>query len=237
MRKDYAKTKKGVKPKTNYRASSAARTTSRTKKKKQSAGLPVFGAALVLAVIGGLITLRVTHHGSLLQKTAVSAENSNASSAINKPSKEINTLPPVEVAEPTFDFYDVLPGENKPSKHSVSAATSREATSPAAAPTVSQKAPTAVAHPGTADTYIIQVASFAQNKEAQLFKQRLVYATGHTPMIEDVLLNGSHVYRVSLGPYPTLNAAMMDSNQLKQLGFTNILHRRAVARIPLDKPA
>jgi cell division protein FtsN len=227
MRKDYAKTKKGVKPKTNYRAASVTRT-SRTKKKKQSAGLPVFGAVLVLAVIGGLVALRVTHHGSLLQKAAVSAENSNTSSAANKSPKEINTLPPVEVAEPTFDFYDVLPGESKPSKRSTAAATSRETASPTTtAPTVSQKAPTTATHPGTTDTYTIQVASFAQDKEAQLFKQRLVYATGHTPTIENVLLNGSHVYRVSLGPYSSLNAAMIDSNQLKQLGFTNILHRRA----------
>lgn len=121
-------------------------------------------------------------------------------------------------AEPEYDFYDLLPGEEVAISDAQLAAAAREEQARAAqarqqqpqplpeattAPAAGDSAPGAAsASSGDETPYILQAGAFRGSGDAEAVKARIALL-GLNARVESAQINGATVYRVRMGPYGT----------------------------------
>lgn len=142
---------------------------------------------------------------------------SKSSSHPSVVSKKSHTKPihPV-VNKPRFEFYSILPksdpgneiGENETKEVKTS---SEEVKNTEPAPIATKK-------------YMLQVAAFKKNSDADRLKAQLTLL-GYNAQIQTFDNHGSIWNRVNLGPYPTLAKAEEEQKKLKHYHFNSILKR------------
>ncbi len=140
-------------------------------------------------------------------------------SRIRAEKRAANAVPPEPVLidkaprlKPQYDFYTVLPEIEEvlpKDAESIAAAASNGAPEK-----VKQSAP--VLKPGSA--YMLQVASYGQEVDAQRLKAKLALG-GLRASIQKVSIERKNYYRVRIGPYTDYGSMTSDDYKLSKMGF------------------
>lgn len=84
-----------------------------------------------------------------------------------------------------------------------------------------QPAPKPPPKPAAKGNFVVQVASYGSQADAQSRREKL-YAAGITnAFIEPVTVNGKSVYRLRVGSFPSREAAQAAQTRLRTLGYEN----------------
>lgn len=69
--------------------------------------------------------------------------------------------------------------------------------------------------------FILQVAAYATESDAQARREKLAAAGVTNAYVENAVANGKTAYRLRVGPFPTRDAAEAAQARLRQLGYNN----------------
>ena len=230
MSRDYAKTKRPSRSNSQSRYKGSS---SRSSVKASHSGW----LYLVLGLFLGLLIAGLTY----LKLNPASVEGPKVANNISTPAlgrvtttKEVPlsakskphtaTPSPVETAtpaKPQFDFYTMLPDMKVPSNEEYSSKSRppKSLTPPAAKPVL----PSPVS-----PQYILQIAAFKKNSDAETLKAELAML-GFQAAVTTAQNEGTIWYRVSLGPYTSLNAAQNVQAQLQANDTKSILVTKKAA--------
>lgn len=81
--------------------------------------------------------------------------------------------------------------------------------------------PAPTASTPTSGNFILQVAAYTSDKDAQSRRDKLVAAGVTNAYVEQAVANGKTAHRLRVGPFPTREAAEAAQARLRQLGFNN----------------
>ena len=85
----------------------------------------------------------------------------------------------------------------------------------------SSTSPKSAPKPAAKGNFVVQVASYGSQADAQARREKL-YAAGITnAFIEPVTVNGKSVYRLRVGSFPSREAAQAAQTRLRTLGYEN----------------
>ena len=70
-------------------------------------------------------------------------------------------------------------------------------------------------------SFILQVAAYTTDKDAQSRREKLVAAGVTNAYVEQAVANGKTAHRLRVGPFPTREAAEAAQARLRQLGYNN----------------
>lgn len=73
----------------------------------------------------------------------------------------------------------------------------------------------------TQGNYVLQIAAYSTNDDAQIRRDKLVAAGVTNAYVEKGLSSGSTTYRLRVGPFPTREAAQAAQARLRALGYDN----------------
>ncbi len=79
----------------------------------------------------------------------------------------------------------------------------------------------APARPQSAGSFVLQVAAYTTQADAQSRREKLAAAGVTNAYVEDAIANGKTAYRLRVGPFPTREAAEAAQARLRQLGYNN----------------
>jgi DedD protein len=157
------------------------------------------------------------------------------------------TLPPAHSASPSPEPSGSQPAASasnqaKPSAETPQASSQPKAepqkSEPAKAPSTSQsgsartddgsvaiallqgKLPARVAAPEKGN-FILQIAAYGTEKDAQMRREKLVAAGVTNAYVEQASSGGKSTYRLRVGPFPTRDAAQAAQARLRALGYDN----------------
>lgn len=82
----------------------------------------------------------------------------------------------------------------------------------------SKPAPAAAAEKGS---FVLQVAAYTSDKDAEVRRDRLVSAGVTNAYVENAVSGGKTTYRLRVGPFPTRDAAQAAQARLRALGYDN----------------
>lgn len=77
------------------------------------------------------------------------------------------------------------------------------------------------AKPAPSGNFVLQVAAYATQSDAQSRRDKLVAAGVTNAYVEEAVANGKTAYRLRVGPFPTRDAADAAQARLRQLGYNN----------------
>jgi len=80
-----------------------------------------------------------------------------------------------------------------------------------------QSAPAPAAH----GNFVLQIASYTADKDAQSRREKLVAAGVTNAYVQTGTVNGKPTYRLRVGPFPTRDAAQAAQARLRALGYDN----------------
>lgn len=83
------------------------------------------------------------------------------------------------------------------------------------------KAPRQVSSAQEKGNFILQIAAYGTDKDAQARRERLVASGVTNAYVEQAMLNGKPTYRLRVGPFPTRDAAQAAQARLRALGYDN----------------
>jgi DedD protein len=83
------------------------------------------------------------------------------------------------------------------------------------------KAPRQVSSAQEKGNFILQIAAYGTDKDAQARRERLVASGVTNAYVEQAVLNGKPTYRLRVGPFPTRDAAQAAQARLRALGYDN----------------
>lgn len=83
------------------------------------------------------------------------------------------------------------------------------------------RAPQQTAAPSEKGNFILQIAAYGTDKDAQARREKLVAAGVTNAYVEQAVLNGKPTYRLRVGPFPTREAAQAAQARLRALGYDN----------------
>ncbi|MGB3290062.1 MAG: SPOR domain-containing protein [Burkholderiaceae bacterium] len=86
----------------------------------------------------------------------------------------------------------------------------RSASKPKPAPAPAQKG-----------SFVLQVAAYTSDKDAEVRRERLVSAGVTNAYVENAVSGGKTTYRLRVGPFPTRDAAQAAQARLRALGYDN----------------
>lgn len=75
--------------------------------------------------------------------------------------------------------------------------------------------------PSGSGNYILQIAAYTSDKDAQVRRDRLVSAGVTNAYVENATSGGKPTYRLRVGPFPTRDAAQAAQARLRALGYDN----------------
>ena len=75
--------------------------------------------------------------------------------------------------------------------------------------------------PSGSGNYILQIAAYTSDKDAQVRRDRLVSAGVSNAYVENATSGGKPTYRLRVGPFPTRDAAQAAQARLRALGYDN----------------
>ena len=81
--------------------------------------------------------------------------------------------------------------------------------------------PSNSAAPAQAGNFILQVAAYTTEADAQSRREKLAAAGVTNAYVENAIANGKTAYRLRVGPFPTREAAEAAQARLRQLGYNN----------------
>ncbi|SAI71198.1 membrane protein [Bordetella ansorpii] len=87
------------------------------------------------------------------------------------------------------------------------------------APAASQQAP--AAKPAQAGNFVLQIASYGAQADAQSRRTQLHQAGITNAFVEQASINGKQQYRLRVGPFPSREAAQAAQARLRTLGYDN----------------
>jgi DedD protein len=79
----------------------------------------------------------------------------------------------------------------------------------------------ATKEPAQHGSYILQIAAYSAEKDAQSRRDRLVSSGVTNAYVQDVVSGGKAIYRLRVGPFPTHEAAQAARARLRALGYDN----------------
>ena len=203
----------------DYAQRGNGRSQARAKGKGKSSGMPgwiwaCLGLSFGLAIAALVYITRPSQPlpgQTMMAKTdakaSVADDNDDAKSSSSKPDTTTNKkgaikLPPKE--KPRFTFYDILPGQEVVVPNSVAAAAGK-------------------ALPGDDGLYVIQVAAYRTQEDADTQKAKLALL-GMESRIEKITIDGKDTYfRVRVGPEKSLSKAHTLMARLEQNGVQAVL--------------
>ncbi len=156
-------------------------------------------------------------------KEGNNAETSGTSSDSETPGKE--------KGEKGMDyrFYTLLPrmevtlGRREPQKDTVPLP---RAPSPSSQPSTQEEKPRSPVAPDREEPFLLQVASFRENRAAEELKARLALQGLKAKVIKSQLKDRGTWYRVRLGPYPDREAAKAVRARLDEAGMDSMILQR-----------
>ncbi len=77
------------------------------------------------------------------------------------------------------------------------------------------------AAPAAKGEFILQIAAYTSDKDAQTRRDRLVSSGVTNTYVENAVSNGKTTYRLRVGPFPTREAAQAAQARLRALGYDN----------------
>src|SRR5690606_1619144 len=69
--------------------------------------------------------------------------------------------------------------------------------------------------------YVLQIAAYSTERDAQIRRDRLVEAGVTNAYVESGVSGGKTTYRLRVGPFPTHDAAQAAKARLRALGYDN----------------
>lgn len=220
MTKDYAKRKK-----TNYQAGHSSPSWSENKAIKSK---PFIWLSLGI-VLGGLITFGLMSQWQnipLINKAQAPIQADNQSA----PVQSIATKEQTSEAGPRFDFYTLLPNLNvdieepsnpvMPSETKAKPAVTVSKPTPAKPSSITSASeqvspPKRQASTEKTDAYIIQIASFRKEEQAESLKATLALS-GYETHIQSIVMHDSETwYRLYLGPFTNRLSAQKTKAKLE----------------------
>lgn len=193
--------------------------------KKKSSGFFWFIIVLIAAGFIAALAYLHKHKTQMLHKK------------LQEPKKTLTAKAPAPATTtPRFEFYGMLSGnQNPPTTESTATQPTTEPVTPAAtntvnpapkheAPVITLK-PTTTATPAASKGFVLQIASFADNKPAQQLKAKLSMQGVETTILK-LSNSGKTWYRVIAGPYQTSTNAEKVQHQLNSLGYKPLLHNQ-----------
>jgi len=236
MSRDYAKTKRPSRStsQTRYNSSRYKGSSSRSSTKASHSGWIYLVLGLFLGLlIAGLTYLKVNPaaveqpKGAHTPKTVLATTATTKETPLSAKNRSHTATPsPAETAtpaKPQFDFYTMLPDMKVPGN---------EENNSKPRPPKSLTPPVAVTKPvlpsPVAPQYTLQIAAFKKNSDAETLKAELAML-GFQAAITNAQNEGITWYRVSLGPYTSLNAAQNVQAQLQANNTKSILVTKKAA--------
>ena len=89
------------------------------------------------------------------------------------------------------------------------------------APEVGGSAPKPQTRPAAKGNFVVQVASYGSQADAQARREKLYSAGITNAFIEPVTVNGKSVFRLRVGSFPSREAAQAAQTRLRTLGYEN----------------
>lgn len=83
------------------------------------------------------------------------------------------------------------------------------------------RAPQQTAAPSEKGNFILQIAAYGTDKDAQARREKLVASGVTNAYVEQAVLNGKPTFRLRVGPFPTREAAQAAQARLRALGYDN----------------
>lgn len=83
------------------------------------------------------------------------------------------------------------------------------------------RAPQQTATPSEKGNFILQIAAYGTDKDAQARREKLVASGVTNAYVEQTVLNGKPTFRLRVGPFPTREAAQAAQARLRALGYDN----------------
>lgn len=83
------------------------------------------------------------------------------------------------------------------------------------------RTPAKAATPAAKGSFVLQIAAYTTDKDAQLRRDRLVAAGVTNAYVENASSGGKATYRLRVGPFPTRDAAQAAQARLRALGYDN----------------
>ncbi len=81
--------------------------------------------------------------------------------------------------------------------------------------------PKSTAPKPSSGSFILQVAAYTTESDAQARREKLAAAGVTNAYVENAVANGKTAYRLRVGPFPTRDAAEAAQARLRQLGYNN----------------
>lgn len=138
---------------------------------------------------------------------------------------EKNQTRPVELPKPKFEFYTRLPKGNvsdykaKANKAPIPPELTSKRTEQTAV-----KPPPATPIKNTAQHYLIQVAAFKQQTDADKLRAELIMQ-GFNATLSHYKTNATTWYRVEIGPFPSLPLAKEQQLSLEKVHFNGLIKK------------
>ncbi|HUH59715.1 MAG TPA: SPOR domain-containing protein [Candidimonas sp.] len=139
------------------------------------------------------------------------------------PNKQASAVPPSDTLTPV----ESSPPESKPAdkpapKPEPKAADGRTDDGSVAMALLEGRSPAkAVPTPAAKGSFVLQIAAYTTDKDAQTRRDRLVAAGVTNAYVENASSGGKTTYRLRVGPFPTRDAAQAAQARLRALGYDN----------------